>query len=376
MTTSLADNIRQLREIFGLSQAELARRVGFPAPQSVSDIERGQREVKAWELAELAEVFHTPTDVLLGIEEPAAVHVFWRRGSVGASPEQEKKLLKRARRFAQLEEWCDVPTGEPLEQVEFDVAEDGYEKARWIAQRIGRSLELGSRPASSLYDVLEERFRVKIFHEPLGESESAACARGEFGSAVLMNSLEAPWRRNYNLAHEVFHLVTWEAMSGMWPTDEQGMDEEEWARVESYANAFASQLLLPADEVSSQYEARFDEDAETPDYVDLIEMAREFAVSTSALLWRLVYVGKLEKKTAESILQDPKFREKDRQTMASHWDEPDNRLPDRYRRLAHLAYEKGMISVSKLAEYLECSLSDLSDVLEGEEDVSAAGAGA
>jgi len=44
------------------------------------------------------------------------------------------------------------------------------------------------------------------------EEGSAASAIGPFGPAILMNSKEAPWRRNYNFAHELFHLITWESL--------------------------------------------------------------------------------------------------------------------------------------------------------------------
>jgi hypothetical protein len=44
------------------------------------------------------------------------------------------------------------------------------------------------------------------------EEGSAASIWGPFGPAILMNSNEAPWRRNYNFAHEVFHLITWDSI--------------------------------------------------------------------------------------------------------------------------------------------------------------------
>ncbi|HKW20787.1 MAG TPA: helix-turn-helix transcriptional regulator, partial [Ktedonobacterales bacterium] len=54
----LAEKIRGRREELGLTQAELAARAGFSAPQIVSSIERNEREVKAVELAAIARALH------------------------------------------------------------------------------------------------------------------------------------------------------------------------------------------------------------------------------------------------------------------------------------------------------------------------------
>nr|HUM33887.1 helix-turn-helix domain-containing protein [Candidatus Saccharicenans sp.] len=61
---SLGEKIRKLREEYGLTQEELARKLGIPRP-SVSQIESGQREVTSEELLALSRTFETSTDELL-----------------------------------------------------------------------------------------------------------------------------------------------------------------------------------------------------------------------------------------------------------------------------------------------------------------------
>jgi transcriptional regulator with XRE-family HTH domain len=350
----------------GLTQAELAAAVGFSVAQIVSDIERGQRDVKAWELVKIADALRTTVDRLLGISErePPA-RLLWRRGSAAGSRDVEEMFLDRARRFALLEKWNGLPPAPELPQQELDPEVMTFADVARMAVNIGRVLDLGSRPAASLASVLQEAFRIKLFFEVLGEAESAASAKGDFGYAVLMNAGQAPWRRNYNLAHELFHLVTWDSTQQLW--SEEG-DQPRWLEgVEKLANAFASHVLLPAEEVEAQHRERFP-DGEI-DYSDLVEMAREFEVSTEALVWRLRLMGRLTQEEAEGILNDPEFRRQDRRTMPDYWGStPEGPLPQRYWRLALNAYHRGGLSLGRLAKILEISVSEAGAIVMTQEN--------
>ncbi|HEX8831908.1 MAG TPA: XRE family transcriptional regulator [Longimicrobium sp.] len=352
--------MRTAREALGLTQQALATATGFASLQIVSAIETGQREVKAWELVRLSRALHTPVDVLLGIDQPSTVRVFWRRGSGGISAIREAQLRQRAQRFASLEEFCGLPPAEPLPDFPFDPERASFANAERLARGVAATLDLGSRPAASLLPVLEERFRVKLFYDELGPGESAACSRGPFGAAVLLNAAQAPWRRNFSLAHELFHLVTWTAVEARWPNDA----EPEWSeRLETLADVFASQLLLPAEEVSGQIDARTAGGGEITG-IDVVELAREFGVSTEAFAWRLVNLRHRNPEWARALLADPEFRRRDRMTMPPRWTRPEVPFPERYRRLALLAYENHEISLSRLATYLETSMGEANLILE------------
>jgi Zn-dependent peptidase ImmA (M78 family)/transcriptional regulator with XRE-family HTH domain len=349
----LGSAVRRARDRAGLTQDDLAAQAGFPNAQTVSDIERGVRDVKARELQRIAQALHTSYDVLLGTRLEPAAHVLWRRGTAAVPRAQEAEFLERASRYAMLEEWCELPPAEPLPDFPFNPAAATFASVDALANRVARTLDMGSRPATALVKVMEERFRVKIFYADLPGDESAACVRDAFGAAVLMNANQAPWRRNYNFAHELFHLVTWTGVARAWPQDGS---EPAWAEpLEKFANSFASHLLLPADELSEQYRARcVDGRVSDP---DLVELAREFDVSTQALVWRLVFLRLL--KQEDATLARPAFQRLDRSTMAPRWITPPAGLPDRYVRLAYLAHAKGRISMARLAEFLETSVSEL-----------------
>ncbi|HEX6820222.1 MAG TPA: XRE family transcriptional regulator, partial [Ktedonobacterales bacterium] len=210
----LAENIRNRREQLGLTQADLAARAGFSAPQIVSSIERNEREVKAVELAAIARALHCDLTDLFASDEDheEAPVVAWReRPTVGAE-DQAARFLQLCQWYGFAEQWadeerdCDLPGAHPPR------GSLTLSWARSIAEEVRHALELGSLPAASLYQTLEERCGVKIFHfdDLIG---SAACARGDFGAGIALNATEAPWRRNFSLAHELFHLVTWDYLS-------------------------------------------------------------------------------------------------------------------------------------------------------------------
>ena len=206
----------------------------------------------------------------------------------------------------------------------------------------------------SLAEVVQERFGVMLFLGDLGSGESAACVRTDSDAAVLLRN-EAPWRQRYSLAHELFHLVTWDAVMDSWPRGQHGTTWPD--RVEKLANVFASALLLPGDDLRGEFQSRFgDRDPSDP---ELVNMARAYGVSTSVLLWRLRTLGLMEEEAVRQRLGNGSFRGMDRATLARHWSEPPPDLPDRFVRLVALAYRTGDISRSVAARYLETDPGEL-----------------
>jgi Zn-dependent peptidase ImmA (M78 family)/transcriptional regulator with XRE-family HTH domain len=358
----LAENIRGRREQLGLTQADLAARAGFSAPQIVSSIERNEREVKAVELAAIAQALHCDLMDLFASEDDHEVApiVAWReRPTVGAE-DQAARFLQLCQWYALAEAWaneerdCDLPDVRPPRGT------PTVSWARSIAEDVRNALGLGSLPAASLYQTLEERCGVKIFYfDDL--TGSAACARGDFGAGIALNATEVPWRRNFSLAHELFHLVTWDYLS----PQQEDTDAVWSAHIETLANAFASSLLLPEAAVLKSLEAHRDERSIT--WRGLVEVAREFDVSTEALLWRLVSLNMVSEKQVRQLLDNPGFRDIDRMTFAPI--RAPDLLPERYLRLLETAYLRGEVSAGRVAEMTSQSLADVHHKLTQLEEV-------
>jgi Zn-dependent peptidase ImmA (M78 family) len=135
---------------------------------------------------------------------------------------------------------------------------------------------------------------------------------------------------------------------------------ELWSNLEKMADAFASYLLMPKHAIRDAFENRIQD--EVIHYSDLVEVAREFEVSTAALLWRLYRLNKISQDKVQALLDDPAFQAIDKTTMYRNWRHP-LPLPDRFVRLAFLAYQKGKLSRMQLSKYLDTSLIDLSNIL-------------
>ena len=342
----LGEKIRARREQIGLSQKALAEQVGLSAHQIVSQIETGQRELKAWELVRFADALHVAFADLVHTSMPPNPQplVLWRNEPVENKPLREAEFLERCRRFAHVETLAGRQPYKQFPAVRRDLAQLAWNEARDLGQDVWRQMGLGDRPAKSLVTALEEQYGIQVWYADLGRDGSAACVKGDFGQAILMNTTEAPWRRNFSFGHELFHLITWDSSNCSEPV------------VHKLANAFASSLLLPSDVVTPEFERRL-----TPrgiSLADLITLAREFEVSTEALLWRLVNLRLLDHDVVERVLRNDDFRNVDRTSTASSWWSPPP-LPERFVRLAFLAYQKGKLSKAVLADYLGASLIDL-----------------
>ena len=289
----------------------------------------------------------TSVDNLLNPELRPEPQFAWREQPQEGFEEHESRFLLKCERYGLLEKWCNAASAQPLPALKFMSARPSFADVQRQADNIRNTLQLGGKPACSLEKTLEEDYGVKIFYDDLGQNGGSAFSVASwFGTAVLLNCGHAPWRRNYSLAHELFHLLTKNELGTC------GKEENE-----KYANVFASALLLPSEHVLSDLDARLDDGKIS--YDNLVEIAREFGVSTEALLWRLVNLRRLERESVRRALESNNLRAIDKATFPT-WDrEP--RVPERYVRLCFLAYRQGKIGLAKLAEFLDTNIVDLAE---------------
>jgi XRE family transcriptional regulator, fatty acid utilization regulator len=353
-SVQLAARIRERRDALKLTQKALAERAGFQQHQTISQIEKGEREVKAWELARIANALHVSVVDLLSetAMEPSPA-VLWRQAPAEDKAVREAEFLESCRRYAHVEQLVGIETPRAMPcALPLDLAQCTPGQVAELAAEVRRHLGLGERPAAELVKALEDCCGVKIWYANLGKEASAASVYGDFGPAILMNSTEAPWRRNYNFAHELFHLLTWNDSTTASIQGNANLLE----RADKLADRFASHLLLPADVTLAAFDRRVSSNAVS--YADLITLARELEVSTAALLWRLANLGRLKQETVNQLLDNEQFRRLDRTSMRGRWWDPPP-IPERFVRLAFLAYSRGRLSKARLAEYLGVTLTDL-----------------
>jgi hypothetical protein len=187
----------------------------------------------------------------------------------------------------------------------------------------------------------------------------AACRLPDL-DVVLINRDEVPGRRHFDLAHELFHILTWDAMP---PVHIEDATETGGAnRVEQLANAFASALLMPARIVGAAADWRtLRGDALV---AQLNATADRLEIISTALMWRLVTLELLAKSTAHAVPADD-IRNNGYPTGLFAGSPPSKRPPlfsKRFVEIVARAVEEGRISIRKIASLLGLSVDDLGDL--------------
>ncbi len=354
------------REALNLTLQYVAGQIGFNNYQTLSSIESGERPARAWELMKLAQLYRRSMEFFLRPEEPEQQkqHVLWREpAQTEKTALVERKFLNLYENFSKLKELAGETESS---NITFPIAADASnlrkEQFRYVeklADEYRRLLDLGGRPACALSSALENQLGILVLYLDLEDGGSAAATSGPTGQAILINSSDIPWRRNYDLAHEFFHLATWTIFSETEIYDKQGNK----SLPEQLADAFASALLLPSEKVREEWESRVTDGKIS--YASLIEVAREFEVSTDALLWRLVNLKLLARKTVMDTLNQRVLKEMELERRIRGQASERPYLSARYITLAIKTFLMGKISKAKFAEYVGKSFSDVSSFLRG-----------
>ncbi len=360
---ALGKKIKSLREQLGLTLEQVAERLGFNSYQILSAIEGGTRTLKAAELTQISKVFHKDISFFLtGDSTPSSNFlVRWRCSSNSSGiKEKEAEFLLYCDNYYDLERRLGLNHKCSLDSLNFDHSDlKNYSKINQIAQEKVLQLQLGSRPACILRKILEDKYNVKIFHLDLNSFGSAASANGDFGAAMLINASESEGRRNFDLAHEFFHIITWDKFQGV----DFSFGGRYYEDLETTADSFASALLMPETEIRNEFSKRLKDDGKIA-LVDLVGMAHEFVVSIDALLWRLVNLGLLSKEPVKKLLTDHRPQLNAIKAFSGlKSNEQECLLSKNYVHLSFKAFKMGLISKSRLATYLKVNVGDVAQAL-------------
>lgn len=354
----IGSHLKNVRKSLGLKLAEAAKKLGFPNYQTLKSIEDGGREIKAPELLKFSKVYFVSISKLLGEKEIQLGNTFlWRKQPPLEKKKQiEAEISYRCEQYNLLEKLLNlkVKRGRFLDVTMDDISSNsGVDK---LSESIHRILALGSRPAFTLQKVLEQDLGIKILFEAIPEGSAVSTYSSEFGAVIVINSNEAPWRRNYDLAHELFHLVTWKVIS-----EKDLKDSSYFTDIEKKADRFASNLLLPENEINKEIEDRINmQDKFTNS--DLVDIAQEFGVSTKALLYRMANLRFIRWENADNLAKDQEFAEISRQKRRHEWGEKP--MSERFISLAVRCLRKGLISRGKFAEIVSIDRCEIDDFIE------------
>jgi Zn-dependent peptidase ImmA (M78 family)/DNA-binding XRE family transcriptional regulator len=358
---SLQKRVVEARQSAGFSLAEAAKLLGFNNYQTLSAIERGNRNINANELSAMARLYGRNLDYFFEKENPPDPIALWRKSTDADERRVERQFLSFLENYSSLENLLGLKRRWKGIQKSYDRADflqRGFDLADRMGAEIAEYLRLGSRPASSLLNLLENDLRIKILHLPLDNGISGASVVDDrLGAGVLINANDVPWRRNFDLAHELFHIVTWSVFS----RDEIGNGTTK-TKPEQFANAFASSLLLPREQVLDALDEVTINN--TIRWVDIIDLAKDFQVSTDAIFWRLVNLKVFKRQIVENLLKDPKRKELDRTMRKSLYAKMKiSEYPERFVSLCCRCLLEGKISRGVFANYLKIDRADIDSFL-------------
>jgi Zn-dependent peptidase ImmA (M78 family)/transcriptional regulator with XRE-family HTH domain len=357
----VGQRVKLAREDANLSQDELASQLGLNDRQTLSNIEAGKRKLSAEELVKLIHALGKKleyfTDSFSLIGEGA---FSWR--AVGAAPasldEFEAKAGKWIGTFRRLGEIKGEPFSALSQQLTL-TERSSFEEAQTAGEALVADWGLGEVPATNLGKLVEDRLKMLVLYvDAPGGISGAACQLPQFNT-ILINRREPDGRRNYDFAHEIFHILTWNAMSPRTYDQADKVEGTKVKRIEQLANNFAAALLMPSASLKPRWEKRGNQDLH--DWLN--ETASEFQVTSDALYWRLRQLSWLTPAASLDI---------NRERLTWNGRSPSAQAPPklfsrRFVERMHWALDRGELSVRRAAELLDCTVEDLEDLFKSYE---------
>lgn len=329
-------------------------RTGLPHRQTLASIEAGNRSVFPEELAKLAEALEVDVGLFTDAFRLVGEGRFsFRADAVSADVLKgfEDRAGQWVATYRTLLEQAGVSRSKLGHRLDLG-PESSFEDAHAAAEDLRREWHLGDVPATLLPMAIERELDAQVLFvdAPAGVSGAAVHLPGIL--TILVNRREPIGRRNFDVAHELFHLLTWDSMppDQVEPTAVHG---KKGNRVERLAENFAGALLMPAEPLGLRWAKR--EGANLHDWLNATASA--FRVTSIALKWRLVVLGHVSKKRADSL---------DNSRLVGTGGLEKGNPPPRFSRdfvtRVYGAVEAGRLSLGKAGRLLDLSTSAFAEV--------------
>lgn len=373
----LGKRIRETREGLGLTQAQVAEALKIPRP-SVSQLERGKREIRMTELESLARLFcQEPGDFFRGPDSRwddsvASPLIALLRAEPSLSDEDHREGLHTAlrvgREMARLENLLHLPSRasrvcfESLYPIELPRSKgDAIRQGEALAEKERKRLDLGVAPIRDVADLLESQGIRTAWIDLPNDISGMTLRDREAGVLVVVNRSHPLVRRRFSYSHEYGHVLL--------DADQPASISHETQRAdlrEVRANSFAAAFLMP-EEGAREYLLSLGKDRKNRRLFlhEIALFAHHFGVSRPAALFRLQNLSLLGREQALDL------RDQNQAGLGRHAEEllekPDRKRDERdsfrlrFLGLALEAYRRDKISRGKLRE-----LADLIDFGENE----------
>ena len=296
----VGSRIRLAREEQGWSQAELAEKLGL-SEEEMGRVEQGRHRMDKEGFRRLHELFARGLDFFTDVLLLDGRERFSWRVEEGTPSAAVERLQDRAARWVGLLRWLYERAGR------LDVVREGpalllepqadVKQAYALAGQLGFQLGLGPVPAECLVEKVEGELGVPVLFvdtDPDGDSPggegilSGTCHLRDL-DVILVNRRQSTGERVFGLAHELFHVLTWDEeepeplrLDHILPRRERGGGPALGAK----ADHFAASLLLPSASLE-----RILDPAHVGDANRLLRAAAKLRVEPRVLGWYASVLG-------------------------------------------------------------------------------------
>lgn len=357
----LGNRIAESRRARRLTQQQVADALNL-SRSTIIAMEKGDRRPKARELVALAKLFGRPVDDFVANDSLAgepSFSVLLRQSGNSANPE---KAAKRAQDIETFERFCrwyvelEEMLGSPLPQrypEPYSIEGTPPERAAAeVANSERNRLGLGDGPVNNLMDLLETDVGLRIFAFSMKDSSITGMFvhTDHFGSCIAVNASHPEARRRWSVAHAYAHFLTGRQHAEILELKSR----QRISREERFADAFASNFLIPASGLMRRFEAiRRSKPGKSVTPTDVLTLTSLYGVSLQAMVMRLENLKLLSPGARDQMEQVDVSYERSCETPLRS-DEPSapKKLTTRYTTLTVEAFEEGLLTEGQLAERL------------------------
>ena len=367
MSTISPERLKHAREYYGISIQEAAKQSRI----SVEDLEKYESGIdypSYYRLDVLSVLYNRPLLYFFfqtpPPEEELAIKLrsIERRMSVTLDM-QTRVLMERAESYRMnlQDMFNDTPTSSFHERITIGNIENSEELIAWLRKELDFSLDKQKQKfhrADEELEYLRDKFYdigIYIFKDSFRkDSISGLCLYDESYPVILINNKTAFTRQIFTVFHELYHI--WIKQSDVYFPDD--------SKEEMECDRFASEFLVPDVDLNRRISTikRFDnEDV-------IMDLAKEYTVSPTAIAYRLMKKGKISVDFFRSVQDDGLRRMNSASPGGNFYYTRISYLGRRYLGKVYLDYYSGRINVASACKYTGLKavhISKLSSYLSG-----------
>lgn len=363
----IGERLKRLRDERGWTQVELARKVDA-SQSTIAGIESGSQLPGTGLLGRLADLFRIDMDYFYRAKENP-FEMLLRAEEVGSQLQPVlRDFTEWCLRYAEIERIAgQIATPAPDYSEYFSKSTERLDLLERLAEESRRRLELGAGQNCDLPEILERDGLRVMGIQTEEDLDGVFLYAQDEGGFALVNTNRSSSRQLFTLAHEYGHFLLHRKLGYRLDVDVTRIPSKGDV-VESTAGRFAAAFLMPRSTIESLWQKQ------EKDMTRIIWVRRMLGVSYRALGWRLLNLKLITLAAREKLESDEDALRNQEKLLFKDESEPCLKVAkfsDRLRLVSYLAYLRGEVSVSRLADWLDMDVVTADTIarsLRGEEE--------